>query len=792
MIIHYTKCFIKSIILIYLFLCLAFSVFGQTSTTPSTDEQILDMFDVSLEDVMNVVMVSASKKAQSALDAPATAYVITKEDIKTKGYQNIIDVLDDIPEVTIQKNSNPEYRNMLSFRGVTGNEKILILMNGFRITPSTGDFYTVGQQFSLVNAKRVEIILGPASALYGIDAFGGIINIITENHEEGEPYQGASISSSTGSFGEQSTFFNAGVTANKVKISLAGHLTTSNEAMLQNAYPIAYSWYNEELAPNGNIVESPNYPTQRTLSYFEENASGSFAGESIDQGFNIESQSYFINADVAVDNFNVGYIRHHERHSTATGVQSRFTTYDGDNFSEMNQDVVYMNHIHTSFDQKWRLQSSIRYSYFEINPESNYISSLSRYQRGYFYAFAKSNKVQELVQYSPRNNFSMTIGANYENLTSLARTGLSTSPFDKSLTSSEQSLYFVGLAGYDPQVANDDFDESKAVDMSLYFLNYQNYGSFLQTQWSPFKKLDITAGSRYDYNTRYGGSINPRLGLVYKPLKKLNVKLLYGEAFLAPSPTKAFMQGGSVLANDGDQKLTDYYRLASPDLEPEKLRSFEASSHWFVTSNFSVAIDAFYTKITNAVDVYAYSLNVNFPGSPEDITSSKWEFSQNFGETNIQGITSKINYLFNWSKHRITFNAAYSYLTGSNKILDYRTDETTTVPYVFYQPKHALKAGIEITHPKYSISLRLIQQGKTYSSIQDEADNYYYHSGYLVLNLAARYHLIDKKAYQIALFVNGKNITDNRYYNLYSGGNEGMMLTPQNPAQITGGLQLTL
>ena len=99
---------------------------GQALQNPSKEE--FELFDVSLEDLLNIGIVSASKKTQSVSDAPATAYVITRDQIITRGYYNLSELLEDIPEFEVQRNSNAEYRNIFSVRGVSGNEKFLILL----------------------------------------------------------------------------------------------------------------------------------------------------------------------------------------------------------------------------------------------------------------------------------------------------------------------------------------------------------------------------------------------------------------------------------------------------------------------------------------------------------------------------------------------------------------------------------------------------------------------------------------------------------------------------------------
>ena len=149
-----------------LFFCLIFSSVNLIAQKKHLE--VYELFDVSLEELLSVGIVSASKKKQSVTDAPATGYVFTEQNIKVRGYDNLLELLEDVPEVDIQRNSDREFKNLVTIRGISGNEKFLVLIDGIRITPATGDNYTFGTQFSLVSAKRVEVIIGPASALYGV------------------------------------------------------------------------------------------------------------------------------------------------------------------------------------------------------------------------------------------------------------------------------------------------------------------------------------------------------------------------------------------------------------------------------------------------------------------------------------------------------------------------------------------------------------------------------------------------------------------------------------------------
>ncbi|MCX7716410.1 MAG: TonB-dependent receptor plug domain-containing protein [Endomicrobia bacterium] len=139
----------------------------------------------SIEDLLfseEILIVSASKFEEKLMDAPATVIVITEQQIEERGYQDLKDVLLDISGLDVTPNVGGENGGwQVLMRGIFGNNKIQVLLNGIRLNPASGDRFVWGNNIPLGNIKRIEIIYGPASALYGADAFAGIINLITKD-----------------------------------------------------------------------------------------------------------------------------------------------------------------------------------------------------------------------------------------------------------------------------------------------------------------------------------------------------------------------------------------------------------------------------------------------------------------------------------------------------------------------------------------------------------------------------------------------------------------------------------
>ncbi|MEQ4675462.1 catecholate siderophore receptor CirA [Providencia vermicola] len=130
------------------------------------------------EDRMIVTASSVSK--ESVVDAPATVTVITQEEIQRKPSQNLVDILREVPGV--QFTSEGDNRKGISIRGL-GSGYNLILVDGKRINSRNAVFRHNDYDLSwipTVAIERIEVIRGPMSSLYGADALGGVINIITK------------------------------------------------------------------------------------------------------------------------------------------------------------------------------------------------------------------------------------------------------------------------------------------------------------------------------------------------------------------------------------------------------------------------------------------------------------------------------------------------------------------------------------------------------------------------------------------------------------------------------------
>ena len=177
-------------LLIFVIFFLRGNVYAQEDTT--------DVY-LSLEDLMNVKVISASKQLEPIQEVPVPVTVITDDMIQASGAQNLQELLITyVPGMTFVQDHN---EMNVSMRGVyaSSQQKILIMLNGHRLNSRAYSSANPDFSISLDKIKQIEVLRGPASSLYGNVALTAVINIITKVNED----SGTRIAMKVGNFGQK-------------------------------------------------------------------------------------------------------------------------------------------------------------------------------------------------------------------------------------------------------------------------------------------------------------------------------------------------------------------------------------------------------------------------------------------------------------------------------------------------------------------------------------------------------------------------------------------------------------
>jgi len=127
---------------------------------------------------------SVSKTKESLREAPATVVVVTAEDIERRGYLDLEQVLHDLPGFDIAATRDANYSTIFMRGFASGsNDRNLLLLDGVEQNDLSTNAVYLSRQYALSNIDRVEVVYGPASTMYGANAYTGVINVITKEPE---------------------------------------------------------------------------------------------------------------------------------------------------------------------------------------------------------------------------------------------------------------------------------------------------------------------------------------------------------------------------------------------------------------------------------------------------------------------------------------------------------------------------------------------------------------------------------------------------------------------------------
>ncbi len=149
---------------------------------PQQNNKIDIYQEMSLKELMNIKVVTASDKSEELNFSPANIIVISHSQMEERGYLTLMDLMEDLPGVTwIGRYSA---FNSQVIRGNFNTKRLLLMIDGMPFNPKNGFGIAWGDRFPIEGIERVEFITGPYASLYGRNTFSGVLNVITKRGKQ--------------------------------------------------------------------------------------------------------------------------------------------------------------------------------------------------------------------------------------------------------------------------------------------------------------------------------------------------------------------------------------------------------------------------------------------------------------------------------------------------------------------------------------------------------------------------------------------------------------------------------
>jgi outer membrane receptor for ferrienterochelin and colicins len=683
------------------------------------------LLQLSLEDLINTPVVTASRQSETRAQSPAHIMVITREQIRQRRYRNLADLMEDLPGVDFMRGTKSSAYNNFAVQGYSASNKILVMLDGVRVGHPAGGTFPIAENFALYPAKQVEILFGPAAALYGADAVAGVINIITDTATDAPK---ATINVSGGNVGSQETSFIASAGNDRQwALSMGGHWQQSDRAELDKYYPADFPKVNA-----GTIL----------------------AANREDYVGNIDSHSLFARLDIG-DDFSFGYYRNHFRSLTSTGDTSATALYREDAFWDTTTDTLYGKY---RFNLTGNVSAELvlDYSQQEIDPDSKYVNNFTTFTDGYSYVRGERLGIEQNLNWKIDDRHRLLAGLGFQDYYAIEASSLP-SPYNTALSPAGQGLFY-------PNTGN-------TLPINIYDADFHNVSFYtqLQSQWSD--AFSTMAGFRHDRQSEYGNSSNARLGAVWHPHEQHYLKLLYGEAFRAPSPEESLGSFGSFTAVAGGFESNRGFRLPNFDLVPEEAKTLSLTWDWRPRPELNLVANLYHSRIENLI--------ITGPNMADDSTSMPGATligprkKINAGEEDHTGLDLMAQYRFQlWHGWSGDLWGSASWLSGS--ILN-----TSGVKYdIPFAAEYKFKLGTTFRYlDRLSITPRILRVGDTSNDRRAVAPNRLMTPGYTLVDLHIGWHkLLDGKA---TVWLDIGNLFDERYY--VAAGAGSFIDMPQQP-----------
>ncbi|MCB1144018.1 MAG: TonB-dependent receptor [Leptospiraceae bacterium] len=552
-------------------------------------------------------VVTASRAKESILDAPATIMVITEEEIKQRGYTSITEIFENIPGMDISFSNGVPYVTpyMRGYRSNVGQE-ILFMIDGKLQNDIWSQSIRVARQYPITNIKKIEILYGPSSVVYGPNATQGIINVITKSGSDlKEDGISTTISLQHGSFDTNALDSTVVGKNGDFAYTISGKYFKSNEPDLNDRKSDSYlNDFYYGFKPIWGPVLDANFNGKRFGKYFDPSLERSVLGNVSYRGLKMG-----IIYDQIASGSGTAYAGDQVQNNSNFGDESTmlYAEYDktiGTKFHSFSQ-VLQRKYVKKG---TWTEAFPDPITEEVLDEEGNVLQGIDPYHslvsNTYWQSVNSLVQFNQIFDYQFTKDFKMSSGLNFTHR-ELSRNydvpgyygafnSILVDDFDKY----PNGYNVVSSSSTDPLPVTPIPNEVKH---PMNTASIQDTGGYLLGVYD-LQKFRFNAGVRYDKNSNYGSTVNPRITGIYKYSTTQAWKLTYGEAFQEPSADQLYGDSGGA-----NYDTTVAGSVARIDLKPEKMRSGEAI--WILQGKgFYNEISVFYNKYDRVIEQDFFSI----------------------------------------------------------------------------------------------------------------------------------------------------------------------------------------
>lgn len=496
---------------------------GQPALAAGFDEEDLVL---AYGDKATVSLATGSK--QTVRRAPAVATVITAEDIAAIGATDLDEVLETVPGLHINRAASMG-SSLYVMRGIVGTNapQVLMLENGIPVTVAmTGNKGNLWGGLPVDNIARIEVLRGPGSALYGADAFAGVINIITKTA--------------------------ADIDGTEAGLRAGSH--ASRDAWLLHGGklgPVAVAAYLRVGSTEGQSRTVDADAQSRNDRLFGTHAS--LAPGSVNSGMSAIDGSL----DLAADRWRwrSGY-KLRDDLETYAGIAQALDPVGRGRSERFTSDLSWSE---PNLAEHWKAMVDLAFMHYRqtFPVAAQLLPPGTTFPTGTF-----TNGMYGGPEFAERQ-FRFSTSLAYSGFTGhQLRLGVGYDDLDLYQTREYRNFNYTASGLPVPS-------GSLALSPTPYILPQQRQVTYayVQDEWSLARDWTLTAGLRHDSYSDFGGTTNPRLALVWDTSVDLTTKLLYGTAFRAPSFAEQYSTNNPV-------------GQGNPSIKPERNKTLELAFAW--------------------------------------------------------------------------------------------------------------------------------------------------------------------------------------------------------------------